>query len=264
LAADGAWRVAATGAGGGDAQVLGAIHGPAGLERAALGRAGSRVLVAGRRLGAEEDVLWATQGTAATSETLRRFGSGDLDESTLVELRNRTVFIARDAAGREPWVTDGTARGTKRLLDACPGTCSSDPEVVGAWGNRAVLRVRDGAGRVSILMSDGTTTVATGIACKTGCDGVQLVVLDDGDRALLLVDRPTAKVEVWSTAGRAGDLKRLRELPLESLPSAGWAFLAARDALIFAGADAAGSPDLVPFALSLATGARIRLGDARP
>ncbi len=35
------------------------------------------------------------------------------------------IFAGTDSAhGTEPWITDGTGPGTRRLADACPGTCS--------------------------------------------------------------------------------------------------------------------------------------------
>jgi ELWxxDGT repeat protein len=261
----GVWRLASSEGSDASSQSLGKIHGEGGLDWASLARAGARVVVAGRKHDASEDVLWATQGTAATTEVLRKFGRDAVGADTaLVELGSRVIFAAADSSGREPWTTDGTVRGTKLLVDGCAGPCSSEPGVVATWGTRALVRTRDASGKIVLHATDGVAVATPGVLCKADCSGLQIVVLDDGDRALLLVDRPTTKVEVWSTQGRAGDLKRLRELPLESLPTAGWAFLAQRDALVFAGADAAGSPDLVPFAISLTTGSRVRLGDARP
>ncbi|HEX9668481.1 MAG TPA: hypothetical protein VGC93_03250, partial [Thermoanaerobaculia bacterium] len=46
-----------------------------------------------------------------------------------VSLPGKVVFSASDqaGAGREPWVSDGTATGTELLADICPGYCSSEP-----------------------------------------------------------------------------------------------------------------------------------------
>ncbi len=44
-----------------------------------------------------------------------------------------------DQHGKEPWVTDGTAAGTRRLADLCPGTCPSYPIQFTELGERVIF-----------------------------------------------------------------------------------------------------------------------------
>jgi len=57
------------------------------------------------------------------------------DPGPLVPLGGKLVFPATEASsGRELWASDGTAAGTEILDDLCPGSCGSDPEIVGTAG----------------------------------------------------------------------------------------------------------------------------------
>ncbi len=48
-----------------------------------------------------------------------------------LSLGDRVVFKAVDAQGdAEPWVSDGTAAGTRQLVDVCPGPCGTGLEFV--------------------------------------------------------------------------------------------------------------------------------------
>jgi len=51
------------------------------------------------------------------------------------------IYFAGDDSqhGDEPWVTDGTPEGTRRLGDVCPGTCSSSPGFFTRLGDRIVF-----------------------------------------------------------------------------------------------------------------------------
>jgi ELWxxDGT repeat protein len=44
--------------------------------------------------------------------------------------------------GREPWVTDGTAAGTRRLADLCPGPCSGEPTGFFGLGDKILIGAR--------------------------------------------------------------------------------------------------------------------------
>jgi ELWxxDGT repeat protein len=46
--------------------------------------------------------------------------------------------------GVEPWATDGTAEGTLRVADVCPGVCSSEPRPVASVEGRAFWLARSG------------------------------------------------------------------------------------------------------------------------
>jgi ELWxxDGT repeat protein len=46
--------------------------------------------------------------------------------------------------GREPWVSDGTAAGTRLFEDMCPGPCSSAVAGFGELGGQLVMMVQVG------------------------------------------------------------------------------------------------------------------------
>ena len=70
----------------------------------------------------------------------------------------RIVFqAATGTAGRELWVTDGTAAGTSLLLDIDPGTSSSGPMLfTGVGGGRLVFTAYTGAEGRELWVTDGT------------------------------------------------------------------------------------------------------------
>ena len=86
----------------------------------------------GRAVGTDNYALWATDGTAAgtveVSSAVRpaeaRF-NGEVSGPGTAVVAGRLLFLGRDSAGQEPWVTDGTGAGTMRLADLNPGAGSS-------------------------------------------------------------------------------------------------------------------------------------------
>jgi ELWxxDGT repeat protein len=74
--------------------------------------------------------LWVTDGTSAgTRLVVRPLSLSDEFESQLYPLENRVLFSAFEAesAGIEPWLTDGSPGGSRRLQDIAPGGESSYP-----------------------------------------------------------------------------------------------------------------------------------------
>ncbi|MBF5041630.1 HYR domain-containing protein [Aggregicoccus sp. 17bor-14] len=63
--------------------------------------------------------LCASDGT---QEGTHRVGTPRLDPQLLGALGERMLLSAEDAAGRELWTSDGTAAGTRRLVDLAPGS----------------------------------------------------------------------------------------------------------------------------------------------
>jgi ELWxxDGT repeat protein len=53
---------------------------------------------------------------------------GSLEAANIAETGGLLYFAGKDSVhGHEPWVSDGTSAGTRRLADLCPGSCSSYP-----------------------------------------------------------------------------------------------------------------------------------------
>jgi ELWxxDGT repeat protein len=63
----------------------------------------------------------------------------------LAPFGDRLVTAGRDEAhGLEPWITDGTAAGSRRLADIAPGRADSDPRLFTALGDKLLFVARDG------------------------------------------------------------------------------------------------------------------------
>lgn len=67
-------------------------------------------------------------------------GTDFIDPGPIAEIDGRLYFCARDRdSGEEPWISDGTAAGTRQLVDLCPGSCSSSPASFTRLGNRILF-----------------------------------------------------------------------------------------------------------------------------
>lgn len=94
--------------------------------------------------------LWKTDGTPAGTERVLDLGPGAVSGVPVdyrqpveslggvpLEDLGLLLFVGRDAeSGVEPWVTDGTREGTRRLADLRPGPASSHPSGFARVGSR--------------------------------------------------------------------------------------------------------------------------------
>lgn len=65
--------------------------------------------------------------------------------------------------GRELWITDGNARGARRVADLWPGSAGSDPDVLGIAGGTLFLTADDGVdGRELWTLTPNGTAVTIG------------------------------------------------------------------------------------------------------
>lgn len=135
--------------------------------------AGNRIVFLANTAEAQREV-WltdgTTQGTVLAGDIYRGPSYGS-EASSFVDLGNgRMVFAATADAvngGRELWVTDGTAKGTKLLKDLYPGAGNGAPVGLVPLGNGKVLfGASDSTGNGKIWTTDGTaagTTLVTDI-----------------------------------------------------------------------------------------------------
>ena len=109
--------------------------------------------------------LWATDGTEAGTVKLRNVGGyTKLPRALPVDLGERLAFIGNDPVnGSEPWISDGTAEGTRILKDIVPGPADAVPGTMNGYpyfyqtaevGGRMVFAV--GSDYSQLWSTDGT------------------------------------------------------------------------------------------------------------
>ncbi|MFL5116237.1 MAG: ELWxxDGT repeat protein [Microvirga sp.] len=120
--------------------------------------------------------LFRTDGTAGGTSFVAATGS--FYNATVSN--GRIFFTGSDAQGSELWVTDGTAPGTGRVTDIVPGSGSSSPSLLSAYGNGVIFTATEPVHGTEVYFSDGTTTTrASDIAMPAG-SGITLFIPLDG------------------------------------------------------------------------------------
>jgi ELWxxDGT repeat protein len=107
----------------------------------------------------------------ATGEAVRIPQVETTQEIQLFAIGDHLAFPLEDDHGREPWWSDGTPEGTRRIADICPGPCSSSPIFIVTYGLRAALLANDGVSGVEPWSTDGTAagTWRLGDLCPGEC-----------------------------------------------------------------------------------------------
>ena len=88
-------------------------------------------------LGALEAMIQAPPLAAQSASLVKDIAPGSdstvgSSPDNLWSLNGKVLFAAREAStGRELWITDGSASGTRLLADFCQGECSSSPRALG-------------------------------------------------------------------------------------------------------------------------------------
>ena len=194
--------------------------------------------------------LWVTDGTPKGTRALTAFARRDafMYESTPLYLfpgsfGGRFVFSADDGPhGAEPWITDGTVKGTRLLADICPGACGSLSWIVGQAGERLLLNATDGQHGFELWSTDGSTagTRLVGDLCPGACASFPLGYWALGGRRFFLAHPADASTdetfELWASDGTLAGTERLTDfdddrlfLSFESVVAGTRMFFSARD-----------------------------------
>jgi len=169
---------------------------------------------------------WRTDGTAAGTRLVadinpyRHQGSGITDEPTgsiqgpLVRLGSLAIFVADDGdSGPELWATDGTAPGTRRVMDLRPGSQGSSPHDLVPMGGRVYLFADDGTGE-ALWASDGTAagTVRVAPLAYRGRPSWGRALTLAGGRLFFVVANDILGRELWTSDGTAAGTRLVRDI----------------------------------------------------
>ena len=169
--------------------------------------------------------LWVTEGTAQGTRRLTSlprtkafFGPYHYLPLPRTSLGNRFVFGAFDAQhGAEPWITDGTARGTRLLKDLCPGSCESLITTT-VWEStlpgRLFLTANDGAHGQELWVTDGSAagTRLVRDICRGRCDSYPSFPFRLGEHLVFAASNGFGR-ELWRTDGTASGTVRISNFP---------------------------------------------------
>jgi ELWxxDGT repeat protein len=106
--------------------------------------------------------LWRSDGTTLGTYPVRDLcpgscGSRFWSRSPLAAVGDRVYFAANDGVhGLELWVTDGSALGTRMVLDLAPGWSSSFPQALHEGGDQLFFFADSPEGGRALFRSDGT------------------------------------------------------------------------------------------------------------
>lgn len=111
----------------------------------------------------QQKELWVAEGDfSAPVQVLATNATGPFE---IFALGGGAVFTL---AG-EPWWSDGTAEGTRRIADVCPGACGSSPDLVAVHGGRVLFMADDGGSGREPWVTDGTSARRFGDLCPGRC-----------------------------------------------------------------------------------------------
>ncbi|MDX2167392.1 MAG: hypothetical protein SF182_10025 [Deltaproteobacteria bacterium] len=140
--------------------------------------------------------LIRSDGTAAGTA---RFAAVDTYELT-VSARG-LVFAGLDGAGWEPWTSDGSSAGTRRVADIFRGAVGLAPRALTGFGDQLAFTADDGAHGRELWRSDGTAAGTRQVAdLRPGSLGSEPSDLTASGRFLyFLADDATSGRALWRT-----------------------------------------------------------------
>ncbi|MES1240575.1 MAG: ELWxxDGT repeat protein [Acidobacteriota bacterium] len=171
--------------------------------------------------------LWVSDGTAKGTRAVTNlprkeaFVSGQefLDLPSLSPgLGNRFLFRANDGIHEvEPWVTDGTPKGTRLVRDLCPGLCDGAGFIWDATlAGRAFLNGTNGTRGEELWVTDGTeagTRLVRDI-CRGSCGSYPYGLFAVRGRMVFAVlASDGGERGLWATDGTGAGTVRIYDFP---------------------------------------------------
>jgi ELWxxDGT repeat protein len=136
----------------------------------------------------------------------------------LTDASGNHYFAAGDPAhGLELWRSDGTAAGTVRLTDICPGPCASGPVPMALLHGRVYFLATDGASGAELWSSgpepgDSMGSERLGDLCPGPCPGGPANIATLGDTLYFVGFSAPGHVALFASDGTAAGTRPVREI----------------------------------------------------
>ena len=151
--------------------------------------------------------LWRTDGTTAGTSVVGSMAP----DGELAAFGSSILFAAEGLAGKEPWISDGTAAGTRMLKDIEPLGGSSSPTSFRAFGARAAFAASSGPGWRP-WVTDGTEAGTFELAPVSVGPYDASSFAADGDRSFFAADDGVTGKEPWVTDGTTAGTVRVADI----------------------------------------------------
>ncbi|MFZ2493199.1 MAG: ELWxxDGT repeat protein [Thermoanaerobaculia bacterium] len=127
--------------------------------------------------------LWKSDGTAAGTVLVKAL-DGQYGQTLQMRRAGDALFFPWNTAanGTELWRSDGTAAGTALVRDIEPGSASSSPSYLVAWGSTLVFTAVRADSGLRVWKSDGMEAGTTLLADLPPAAAVPRIMLVAGDR----------------------------------------------------------------------------------
>jgi len=209
---------------------------------------------------ANRDVeLWVSDGSGATRVADLEPGPEGSHPTELTPFGSGVLFRATDsAAGRELWISQGTAPTTTRVADIAAGAAPSGPAgFVVIAGPVALFAATDAVAGRELWRTDGTPAGTTRVVDlrpgSAGSEPRDLVAI--GDVVYFSAEDGTSGRELWRSDGSAAGTWRVADIAPGAVGSDPRGLAVEGEALLFAAAD--GSSGIEPWASDGVEAARI-------
>ena len=167
--------------------------------------------------GETQNELWASDGTAKGTRLVKDVGGSAVNGMVegIAVSAGRLWFAARsvvggEPTGAEPFVSDGTTKGTRLVKDLTAGSSSSNASDFTSFDGKTFFRAEGGGLGTELFRSDGTRSGTRLVKdIDPAGSGFPRELTKVGDTLLFTAADPSEGRELWRTDGTTAGTQRL-------------------------------------------------------